>query len=39
MSHREIAESLGFRDEFHFSKRFKQWAGVPPRDVRRAAPG
>ena len=37
MSHREIAGSLGFRDEFHFSKRFKQWAGAPPREVRRAA--
>lgn len=37
MSHREIAASLGFRDEFHFSKRFKQWSGVPPREIRRAA--
>lgn len=37
MSHREIAVRLGFRDEFHFSKRFKRWSGSTPRDVRRAA--
>jgi AraC-like DNA-binding protein len=37
MSHREIATSLGFNDEFHFSRRFKQWAGTAPRDVRRRA--
>ena len=37
MSHREIAASLGFGDEFHFSKRFKQLTGTTPRDVRRGA--
>lgn len=37
MSHREIAASLGFSDEFHFSRRFKQWAGTAPRDYRRRA--
>jgi transcriptional regulator GlxA family with amidase domain len=35
MSHREIAATLGFGDEFHFSKRFKQWSGVAPMTVRR----
>lgn len=39
MSHREIAIALGFGDEFHFSKRFKQATGSNPRDVRRHATG
>lgn len=35
MTSRQIAEGLGFPDEFYFSKRFKQIVGVSPRDFRR----
>ncbi len=35
MTHREIARTLGFADEFHFSRRFRTHFGVPPRDYRR----
>ena len=35
MTSRQIADSLGFPDEFYFSKRFKQAFGVSPRDFRR----
>lgn len=35
ISNRELAEALGFSDEFHFSKRFRQIAGVSPQDFRR----
>lgn len=35
MTHQRIAEHLGFSDEFHFSKRFKQIVGVNPREYRR----
>ena len=35
LTHAAIARSLGFRDEFHFSKRFKAEVGVTPRDFRR----
>jgi len=38
-SSKEIAERLGFADEFHFSKRFKQVVGVPPREFRRRMAG
>jgi transcriptional regulator GlxA family with amidase domain len=31
---REIAETLGFADEFHLSRRFKQHYGVSPREYR-----
>ena len=31
---REIADTLGFCDEFHFSRRFKQIVGCSPRDFR-----
>lgn len=31
----EIAVELGFYDAFHFSRRFKQVVGFPPRDFRR----
>ncbi len=31
---REVSEILGFCDEFHFSRRFKQVVGCPPRDFR-----
>jgi AraC-like DNA-binding protein/quercetin dioxygenase-like cupin family protein len=34
MTHREIARTLGFADEFHFSRRFRAQFGVPPRDFR-----
>lgn len=34
-THRAIATSLGFSDEFHFSKRFKQLTGLSPRQYRR----
>lgn len=35
MTSRQIADSLGFPDEFYFSKRFKQAVGLSPRDFRR----
>jgi AraC-like DNA-binding protein len=35
MTQQQIAEHLGFSDEFHFSKRFKQIEGVTPREYRR----
>jgi len=35
MTHQRIASHLGFADEFHFSKRFKQVIGVGPREYRR----
>lgn len=34
MTHREIARTLGFADEFHFSRRFRAHFGVAPRDYR-----
>ena len=37
VSNREVAEALGFSDEFHFSKRFRQIAGVTPNDFRKAS--
>lgn len=36
MTHAAIAASLGFADEYHFAKRFRERAGVSPRDYRRA---
>jgi AraC-like DNA-binding protein len=35
MSIRQIAEGLGFYNEFHFSQKFKQLKGVSPREFRR----
>ena len=35
---RAIAVSLGFSDEFHFSRRFKQITGLSPREFRRRLP-
>lgn len=35
MTNQQIAAHLGFADEFHFSKRFKQVVGVGPREYRR----
>lgn len=34
MTNQQVAESLGFSDEFYFSKRFKQIKGQTPRDFR-----
>lgn len=34
LSGKEIAATLGFHDEFHFSRRFKQIVGVSPRSFR-----
>ena len=31
----EVAARVGFDDEYHFAKRFKQWAGTPPGAYRR----
>lgn len=30
-----VAARVGFADEYHFAKRFKQWSGVPPGAHRR----
>lgn len=35
LTHREIARTLGFADEFHLSRRFRAHFGVAPRDYRR----
>jgi AraC-like DNA-binding protein len=35
LTHAAVAASLGFHDEFHFSKRFKTLTGVSPREFRR----
>ncbi|MES2461753.1 MAG: AraC family transcriptional regulator, partial [Armatimonadota bacterium] len=35
ITNREIAETLGFADEFHFSRRFTQITGITPRAFRR----
>jgi AraC-like DNA-binding protein len=35
---RQIAQTCGFCDEFHFSKRFKQLVGVSPTDFRQRLP-
>ena len=35
MTNREIADLLGFHDEFHFSRAFSQMTGLSPRDYRR----
>ena len=34
MSNKEIAATLGFYDEFHFSRRFRQFTGENPRNFR-----
>ena len=35
MSIAEIAETLGYRDQFFFSRQFRQWTGVSPTAYRR----
>lgn len=37
VSNREVAEALGFSDEFHFSKRFRQIAEMTPNEFRATA--
>lgn len=31
---RDISDSLGFCDQFYFSRQFKKWSGVSPREYR-----
>jgi len=38
LSNKELAERLGFCDEFHFSRRFQQFTGQSTRDFRRSLP-
>jgi AraC-like DNA-binding protein len=38
LTDKQISEQLGFRDEFYFSRRFKQITGRSPRDFRRNLP-
>jgi AraC-like DNA-binding protein len=37
LSNKQVAEILGFSDEFHFSRRFHQACGQRPRQFRRAS--
>jgi len=39
LTDKQIADQLGFCDEFHFSRRFKQMTGVNPRTYRKRLPG
>jgi AraC-like DNA-binding protein len=36
---KEIADRLGYSDEFHFSKSFRRAAGCPPGQYRRSGRG
>jgi AraC-like DNA-binding protein len=38
LGNKEIAETLGFYDEFHFSRRFRQATGQSPRQFRNRCP-
>jgi AraC-like DNA-binding protein len=38
-TNRAVAEALGFCDEYHFSRRFKQIMGLSPTEFRRRLPG
>ena len=35
---KEISEQVGFADQFHFSKRFKQYSGYSPAQFRARFP-
>lgn len=37
LGNKELAETLGFYDEFHFSRRFREVTGESPREFRRQA--
>ncbi len=37
LSNKELAETLGFCDEFHFSRRFREITGKSPREFRQKA--
>lgn len=39
LANKEIADRLGFCDEFHFSKRFRRLTGQTPSEARRALAG
>jgi AraC-like DNA-binding protein len=34
LSVKEISERCGFANAFHFSRKFRLWSGLPPRDYR-----
>lgn len=34
LSIKEIATSVGYQDAYHFSKLFKKYAGISPRDYQ-----
>jgi AraC-like DNA-binding protein len=36
LANKKIAEKLGFANEFHFSRRFKQFPGQSPTEFRRS---
>ena len=36
---KEIAERLGYRDAYFFSRQFRQWSGMPPAAFRRSCQG
>jgi AraC-like DNA-binding protein len=38
MTNRQVAEMLGYADEFHFSRRFKEITGTTPRQFRVSRP-
>jgi AraC-like DNA-binding protein len=38
LSIKEVADACGFADEFHFSRRFRQVMGMPPREFRKRLP-
>jgi AraC-like DNA-binding protein len=38
LTNKEISTRLGFSDEFHFSRRFKQFTGLAPREFRSQVP-
>lgn len=38
LSNKQLADRLGFCDEFHFSRRFREWTGQSPSEFRRSLP-